>query len=902
MTRFISITNTISTGLFFWSLYAGLIVLLGVVANWKLQKRSASFRHSVWFATSICIVAIPIVSAWVPGILPRFAAVTQSVALSSQRIELQAIDRNAPITTLAVLDRSDELDGELSIKSSEESISANQVFLTDSPRQVSAEMINGAIPFGSIVSGCWVLGMMVYWSRIYLSRRRLAIAFRQSESPRDGRLEKLVSKLARDEGVEIELTVSNVEVGPLVWGFMPAKLLLPASFDQLSQDSQVAALRHELAHVARGDEWVRPFLVALRAVFWFHPFVRYCCDQVQLFAEKACDDEVLRAGHQPSLYSELLLHVGSIHHNRTAGFNVSGMAQSQVADRIQSVLQLGISRATTSWSTRLAVLVAAIFLSLPIASLRLSTSEAGTPFQGAQAEVNPQSDSVPLPKVGAKDWPQWGGTSSRNNTPLKQKIPSNWNTKSGANVRWSMPLGSETYGGTVVANGKVYVGTNNGAAYIERYSSETDLGVLLCFNESDGRFLWQHSTPKLPTGRINDWPMQGICSTPLVDGDRLWYVTNRGEVVCLDTEGFRDGENDGPYQKEVHNEKEADVVWTFDMRAELGVEQKNMANCSVTCAGDKLFVCTSQGAETVKRIGPRKWPPSFICLSRDTGKLLWSSSSPGPNILHGQWSSPAYGVFEGVAQVIFGGGDGYLYGFSADGNGQEHQPLWMFDCNPKDSSYRLNNATRNPIVSTPMIHDGLIYVAVGEDPEHGEGIGHLWCVTPTKRGDVSPTLVFNQADPDKHVAHKRVQALNRDAGDFERPNPNSAEVWHYGGSNLNELQSTMHRSISTVAIQNGLLFVPDLSGVVHCLDARSGKAHWTHDLLAACWSSPLIVAGKVFVCDEDGDVTVFQLSDGKVVLAEHNLMSAIYSTPVVANDKLFITTRNRLWVIQEVGK
>src|SRR5262249_53306790 len=40
--------------------------------------------------------------------------------------------------------------------------------------------------------------------------------------------------------------------------------------------------------------------------------------------------------------------------------------------------------------------------------------------------------------------------------------------------------------------------------------------------------------------------LQGVCAAPLVEGERLWYVTNRGEVVCLDTKGFYDNEDDGP--------------------------------------------------------------------------------------------------------------------------------------------------------------------------------------------------------------------------------------------------------------------------------------------------------------------------------------------------------------------
>ena len=227
---------------------------------------------------------------------------------------------------------------------------------------------------------------------------------------------------------------------------------------------------------------------------------------------------------------------------------------------------------------------------------------------------------------------------------------------------------------------------------------------LLCFDVKDGKFLWQHSSEKLPTGRVHDWPLQGICSTPLVEGNRLWFVTSRGEVRCLDTEGFHDGKNDGPFTKEDNeNKDEADVVWVLDMMKELGVSQHNMADCSVTSAGDVLFVCTSNGVDEAHNGIPAPQAPSFIALDKNTGKVLWTDKSPGLNILHGQWSSPAYAVLGGVPQVIFGGGDGWIYSFDPAGDGKgKAKLLWKFDCNPKTSHYALNKATRNHIIGTPV--------------------------------------------------------------------------------------------------------------------------------------------------------------------------------------------------------
>src|SRR5690606_24645164 len=140
----------------------------------------------------------------------------------------------------------------------------------------------------------------------------------------------------------------------------------------------------------------------------------------------------------------------------------------------------------------------------------------------------------------------WGGSPLRNNTPNAERMPTEWeigtfdfetgkwNQDGSENIAWVAQLGSQSYGNPVVANGRVYVGTNNSAGYLDRYPPNVDLGVLVCCRESDGKFLWQHSNEKLPTGRVHDWPLQGVCATPYVEGNRLWYVSNRGEVVCLD--------------------------------------------------------------------------------------------------------------------------------------------------------------------------------------------------------------------------------------------------------------------------------------------------------------------------------------------------------------------------------
>jgi len=501
-------------------------------------------------------------------------------------------------------------------------------------------------------------------------------------------------------------------------------------------------------------------------------------------------------------------------------------------------------------------------------------------------------------KVKPLDWPMFGGSSIRSNTPDGKNIATDWDVQKGANIKWSTRLGSQTYGNPVVANGKVFITTNNGSGYVKRYPSSTDLGVLLALDDETGKFLWQLSREKLPTGRVHDWELLGMCSSALADGDRVWCVTNRNEIMCLDAEGFLDDENDGPLKEEPNdNKNEADIVWSLDLMAKLGVSQHNACSCSVTCAGDVLFVCTSNGVDEGHTKIQYPDAPSFLALDKQTGKVLWSDNSPGSNVMHGQWSSPSYAVLGGQEQVIFPSGDGWVYSFDPKGDNGKSKLLWKFDCNPKESVYSLERATRNHCIGTALVYDGRVYIGVGEDPEHGEGNGHLWCIDPNKRGDVSPELVFNKANPNKPIAYKRLKACEPEKGDFTKPNPNSAMVWHYTGSNVESFETTMHRTLGTAAAKNDLLFIADQSGLFHCLDAKTGKPHWTHDMLSACWGSPLIVEAKVYIGDEDGDICVFELSAEKRMIAENNMGSQVYSTPIVANNVLYIARFNALYAI-----
>ena len=449
---------------------------------------------------------------------------------------------------------------------------------------------------------------------------------------------------------------------------------------------------------------------------------------------------------------------------------------------------------------------------------------------------------------GTGDWPMWGGTPDRNMVSNLKGMPTSWDVKTKKNVKWVATLGSQSYGNVVVAGGQVYVGTNNELARDPKQGG--DRGVLMCFRESDGEFLWQQTNEKLAAGRVNDWPFQGVCSSPLIDGGLVYYVTNRCEVMCLDSQGFRDGKNDGPYKDEKFtSQTDADIIWKYDMMEEVGSQPHNMSNCSPVVYGDLLYICTSNGQDESHVNIPSPKAPAIIALNKKTGKLVWEDNSVGDRILHGQWSSPSVGKIGDVVQVVHGQGDGWVRGYDA----MTGKKLWEFDCNPKDSVWP---KTRNELISTPVIYDNKVYMANGQDPEHGEGVGHLYCIDATKRGDITQ----------------------------------SGMIWHY---------DKIRRSISTGAIYDGMLFYPDFSGFLHCLDAKTGKVFWVHDMFAAVWGSPMVVDGKVYLGDEDGDIAILAAAREKKVIGEINMGSSVYCTPVPANGALFVTNRNQLFALAE---
>lgn len=512
---------------------------------------------------------------------------------------------------------------------------------------------------------------------------------------------------------------------------------------------------------------------------------------------------------------------------------------------------------------------------------------------GAPAAGNTATEQTDYAKKASVypvgDLTMWGGTPHRNMVSAEKNPPTEWDVAEKKNIKWTAKLGSKAYGNPIITNGLVIVGTNNEAAYDKKYTNANgeaiDGGVLMAFDEKTGEFKWQKYFAKLPSGRVNDWPEEGICSTIYSEKDRIWFCSNRCEVVCLDISASEPRE-----------------VWKVDMMKEHGVFPHNMTSAAIAAYGDIIYVITGNGVDDTHKNVVVPDAPGIIAFDKNTGKKIWSDNSAGDQVLHGQWSSVAITEVkraDGSVQplVIAPLGDGWVYAYDA----KTGKIVWKFDSNPKDSIYP---QTRNELISTPVIWENKMYIANGQDPEHGTGYAHFWCVDITKTGDISPELppdgVQRPPGPGGDLLKPEGEAASRKG----KPNPNSAVVWHFYSNDENgdgKIQETerFHRSISTAAVHEGLCYVPDFSGYLHCFDARTGKKHWTADLEADVWGSPLVVDGKVYVGDGDGDIHIFKAAKEKEEIAVHNMEAPVYGSPVMANGVMFILSMHNLVAIEQ---
>jgi outer membrane protein assembly factor BamB len=256
--------------------------------------------------------------------------------------------------------------------------------------------------------------------------------------------------------------------------------------------------------------------------------------------------------------------------------------------------------------------------------------------------------------------------------------------------------------------------------------------------------------------------------------------------------------------------------------------------------------------------------PSLVVLDKRTGRLVARDDEKiGQRMFHCNWSSPSCGEVNGRTLIFFGAGDGCLYAFAEPDRSttsSEVQVLrraWVYDCNPpgyrtRDGQpIRYSSSSRNTpegpseVIGTPVFCDGRVYVSIGQSSVHGVGQGCLSCV---------------------EAATGRM-------------------IWR---------SQLVDRTLATASVADGLLYIPDYTGNLHCFDAVTGERCWVHPLESKVWcASTLVADGKVYAGTDSSLFWVLQAGRELKVLSKTRL-KAVPITPTAVDGILYLPTQRSL--------
>ena len=202
-----------------------------------------------------------------------------------------------------------------------------------------------------------------------------------------------VSERSRALGIDHPVRIllsTNARSMPLTWGIFRPPILLPAGAAQWSEDRLRIVFAHELAHITRRD-WLWQVLAELScAVYWFHPLSWLAAARLRRESECACDDSVLNSGIEPSQYANQLLELAKSL-NPSTGVWSAALAfarRSNLERRFSAMLNSSIDRSNLSRRTRVALVLFALSLLVPLAAVRLPAQNFAGKFSGVVSDAS----------------------------------------------------------------------------------------------------------------------------------------------------------------------------------------------------------------------------------------------------------------------------------------------------------------------------------------------------------------------------------------------------------------------------------------------------------------------------------------------------------------------------------
>ena len=397
---------------------AVLFALVAIVT--KLLKRSApaSVRHMLWAFAIVGALVAPLVArlsplevSVVPALEPSSAPAVG--ASSDQAIEPSA--RPAPGTANGPPKAEDDA----SVREPDPTAG------TPDPRP-------RRIAWMTVIAIAWAIGAIVLLTRVIhglVTVNRIASRAKEITDPAwMATIDRAIATTDVRKPVEVRMTDETPV--PYTCGLAHPTIVLPLSASEWNAERRDAVLRHELAHISRGDLAMNILSHVTRALYWPNPLAWIAANGLRYEGERAADDEVLRTGAKASDYADHLLDIVKSVGQPIPKIALAMARSSDFEGRLLAILEPGVPRSRLG-RARTAAIAATFMIALvpltamttaapapspvptPTVSLQTHDSSTPEPVMTAAPQTPPESTVAKRAPVSAPERPM-------NTTPLPQ--------------------------------------------------------------------------------------------------------------------------------------------------------------------------------------------------------------------------------------------------------------------------------------------------------------------------------------------------------------------------------------------------------------------------------------------------------------------------------------------------
>lgn len=242
----------------------------------------------------------------------------------------------------------------------------------------------------------------IAWSYRYLRGIKRRSHFATTELRRDFDVWMMASGVHRPA----QLLISREILSPMAVGFRTPAVIIPeALLAEFSETELDHVLLHELAHLARRDDWSNLAARLCWAILVLHPAAAWVLRRIEREREIACDDWVVAATGEARPYAACLARLFELCFTRRRALLATGMAEraSLLGDRIEMLLRRRREFTRAVSVARVAACAAILMLFLAVGSLTprwiaLARDEAPAPaaFESQAAPAIP-APAAPAP-------------------------------------------------------------------------------------------------------------------------------------------------------------------------------------------------------------------------------------------------------------------------------------------------------------------------------------------------------------------------------------------------------------------------------------------------------------------------------------------------------------------------